>query len=165
MRRKKDRKPFEAEGLTVRRDRRRRYGAVRIGGSALEFSGEQTDGRFRVGLETPRAQDREIRKRIVKPEDTLVLTGDHSWGRKLSEAREDLAFIERLPGKKILLRGNHDMFWEAKKTNRLNEEFSEDFFFCRTITRRMESTRWSARRAIPLRGNRYGSVGQYHRLG
>ena len=76
--------------------------------------------------------ERKIEKyvnRIVKPEDTLVLTGDHSWGRKLSEAREDLAFIERLPGKKILLRGNHDMFWDAKKTNRLNEEFSGRLFF------------------------------------
>ena len=39
--------------------------------------------------------------RIVKPDDTLVLTGDHSWGRKLPECREDLAFIERLPGRKM----------------------------------------------------------------
>ena len=65
----------------------------------------------------------------VKPEDTLVLTGDHSWGRKLEECREDLAFIERLPGRKILLRGNHDMFWDAKKTNRLNEEYNGRLFF------------------------------------
>ena len=67
--------------------------------------------------------ERKIEKyvnRIVKPDDTLVLTGDHSWGRKLPECREDLAFIERLPGHKILLRGNHDMFWDAKKTERLN---------------------------------------------
>ena len=38
--------------------------------------------------------ERKIEKyvnQIVKPEDTLVLTGDHSWGRKLSECREDLA--------------------------------------------------------------------------
>ncbi len=67
--------------------------------------------------------------RTVKPEDTLVLTGDHSWGRKLSECREDLAFIERLPGRKILLRGNHDMFWDAKKTERLNEEYAGKLFF------------------------------------
>ena len=53
--------------------------------------------------------------KIVKPEDTLVLTGDHSWGKRLSECREDLAFIEKLPGRKILLRGNHDMFWDAKR--------------------------------------------------
>ena len=66
---------------------------------------------------------------IVGPEDTLVLTGDHSWGRKLAECREDLACIEDLPGKKILLRGNHDMFWDAKKTERLNEEFQGRLFF------------------------------------
>ena len=67
--------------------------------------------------------------RMVKPEDTLVLTGDHSWGRKLQECREDLAFIERLPGRKILLRGNHDMFWDAKKTEKLNEEYKDRLFF------------------------------------
>ena len=65
----------------------------------------------------------------VKPEDTLVLTGDHSWGRKLPECREDLAFIERLPGRKILLRGNHDMFWDVKKTPQLNEEYAGRLFF------------------------------------
>ena len=76
--------------------------------------------------------ERKIEKyvnRIVKPEDTLVLTGDHSWGRKLEECQEDLAFIENLPGRKILLRGNHDMFWDAKKTGRLNELFSGRLFF------------------------------------
>lgn len=63
-------------------------------------------------------------RRMIRDEDTFVITGDHSWGRNLEECREDLAFIESLPGKKILLRGNHDMFWDAKKTGRLNELFS-----------------------------------------
>ena len=79
-----------------------------------------------------RHHERKIEKyvnQIVRPEDTLVLTGDHSWGRKLAECREDLQFIENLLGRKILLRGNHDMFWDAKKTNRLNEEFGEKLFF------------------------------------
>lgn len=76
--------------------------------------------------------ERKIEKyvnRIVKPEDTLVLTGDHSWGRKLPECEQDLAFIENLPGRKILLRGNHDMFWDAKKTKQLNEIFKGRLFF------------------------------------
>lgn len=76
--------------------------------------------------------ERKIEKyvnQIVGPEDTLVLTGDHSWGRKLPECREDLTFIERLPGRKILLRGNHDMFWDVGKTKRLNEEFAGKLFF------------------------------------
>ncbi|MEY8517992.1 metallophosphoesterase [Lachnospiraceae bacterium 29-84] len=63
-------------------------------------------------------------KRRIQEEDTVVITGDHSWGRKLTECRLDLEWIASLPGKKILLRGNHDMFWEAKKTWRLNEEFA-----------------------------------------
>lgn len=66
---------------------------------------------------------------IVSPEDTLVLTGDHSWGRKLPECQEDLAFIEALPGRKILLRGNHDMFWDVNKTAKLNALYQDKLYF------------------------------------
>lgn len=62
-------------------------------------------------------------KKKITDEDTVVITGDHSWGRKLEECIQDLEFIMNLPGRKILLRGNHDMFWDAKKTNRLNHMF------------------------------------------
>lgn len=65
----------------------------------------------------------------VKKGDTVVLTGDHSWGRNMNECREDLEFIRELPGRKILLRGNHDMFWDAKKTQRLNEQFRDQLYF------------------------------------
>jgi predicted phosphohydrolase len=53
--------------------------------------------------------------KAVTEEDTLVLVGDHSWGRNLSECETDLQYIRSLPGRKILTRGNHDMFWDAKK--------------------------------------------------
>lgn len=65
----------------------------------------------------------------ISPEDTLVLTGDHSWGRNLNECREDLEFIAALPGRKILLRGNHDMFWPANKTEKLNSLFEGRLLF------------------------------------
>lgn len=74
-------------------------------------------------------------RKKIRPEDTFVITGDHSWGRNLDECEQDLAFIEALPGRKILLRGNHDMFWDAKKTARLNDlfqgrlEFLQNNFF------------------------------------
>ncbi len=68
-------------------------------------------------------------RRRISEEDTFVIPGDHSWGRNLSESESDLAFIEALPGKKVLLRGNHDMFWEAKKTERLNEMYKDRMFF------------------------------------
>ena len=72
------------------------------------------------------AHERKIQKywkKLVSPEDTVVITGDHSWGRNLKECGPDLEFIASLPGRKILLRGNHDMFWDAKRTARLNELF------------------------------------------
>lgn len=66
---------------------------------------------------------------LLTGEDTLVLLGDHSWGRNLSECEEDLRYIRELPGRKILLRGNHDMFWEAAKTQQLNEQFAGQLHF------------------------------------
>ena len=68
-------------------------------------------------------------EKLVKPEDTLVLIGDHSWGRNLSECGKDLEYICSLPGRKILVRGNHDMFWDAKKTQALNRQFEGRLFF------------------------------------
>ena len=47
----------------------------------------------------------------VQPEDTVVLCGDLSWGMSLEEAREDFAFLDALPGRKLLVKGNHDYWW------------------------------------------------------
>ncbi len=59
----------------------------------------------------------------IGPEDTVVLCGDLSWGMSLEQAREDFAFLDALPGRKILLKGNHDYWWTtAAKMER---------FFCR----------------------------------
>lgn len=62
-------------------------------------------------------------EKLIGSEDTLVLVGDHSWGRNLKECEKDLQYISDLPGRKILFRGNHDMFWDVKKTAALNEQF------------------------------------------
>ena len=66
---------------------------------------------------------------MIRPEDTLVLAGDHSWGRNPSECGKDLEYICALPGRKILLRGNHDMFWDTKKTDSLNRAYAGRLFF------------------------------------
>lgn len=67
--------------------------------------------------------------KMITEEDTLVLVGDHSWGKKLSECELDLEYISNLPGRKILTRGNHDMFWEVKKTGTLNERYNPKLTF------------------------------------
>jgi len=50
---------------------------------------------------------------ILDPEDVCVLCGDSSWGMQLEESLEDFLFIDRLPGKKIILKGNHDYWWST----------------------------------------------------
>ena len=67
--------------------------------------------------------------RLLTADDMLLLLGDHSWGRSLAECEEDFRYIESLPGRKILLRGNHDMFWDAGKTEELNRLFAGRLFF------------------------------------
>lgn len=68
-------------------------------------------------------------KKVIRAEDTVVITGDHSWGRNLTESKKDLEFIDGLPGRKILLRGNHDMFWNVKKTEQLNRLYEGKMTF------------------------------------
>lgn len=54
----------------------------------------------------------------LSDDDTIVLCGDSSWGISLEESLEDFLFIESLPGQKIVLKGNHDYWWEtASKMN------------------------------------------------
>ena len=67
--------------------------------------------------------------KMVADGDTLVLVGDHSWGKNLAECELDLQYICDLPGRKILTRGNHDMFWDGKKTGQLNELFQPRLTF------------------------------------
>ena len=59
----------------------------------------------------------------LRPEDVTVLCGDLSWGMSLEESLEDFRFIDALPGKKYLLKGNHDYWWNtAAKMERFFRE-------------------------------------------
>lgn len=51
----------------------------------------------------------------IRPEDTTVLLGDLSWALSLDGATADFAFINEIPGKKIILKGNHDYWWSTAK--------------------------------------------------
>ena len=67
---------------------------------------------------------------VIKPEDTLVLLGDLSWALDLQGAKEDFAWINQIPGRKIILKGNHDYWWStAAKFYKFCEEnaFSNQF--------------------------------------
>lgn len=54
-------------------------------------------------------------KAIVNENDTVIIPGDISWELSLEAASSDFHFIERLPGKKIIGKGNHDFWWSTAK--------------------------------------------------
>lgn len=67
---------------------------------------------------------------VIRPEDTTVLLGDLSWALGLAEAKDDFAWIDKIPGRKIILKGNHDYWWStATKFNDFCNEngFSNQF--------------------------------------
>lgn len=52
-------------------------------------------------------------KKLVSEEDTVIIPGDISWGLTTEDAAEDLKWIDALPGKKIVMKGNHDFWWST----------------------------------------------------
>ncbi len=50
---------------------------------------------------------------VISQDDTTVLLGDLSWALDLEHAREDFAWIDQIPGRKIILKGNHDYWWST----------------------------------------------------
>lgn len=52
-------------------------------------------------------------RRMVAPEDVVLIPGDISWAMQLEDALDDLRSIAALPGQKLLLRGNHDYWWSS----------------------------------------------------
>lgn len=52
-------------------------------------------------------------KRLVSPDDWVLVCGDISWAMHLKEVQADLDFIGGLPGTKVLIRGNHDYWWKS----------------------------------------------------
>lgn len=63
---------------------------------------------------------------VVTEDDTVVLPGDFSWEMKIENAAADFSFLHALPGKKVLLKGNHDLWWTSM--NKMNA-FLEDHRF------------------------------------
>ena len=65
-------------------------------------------------------------RKLVKPEDTVVLAGDISWSMRLADTRKDFAFLNGLPGQKLIMKGNHDYWWST--ANKMNAFFRAEGF-------------------------------------
>lgn len=66
-------------------------------------------------------------KSKVTDDDIVLICGDHSWAMKFENAYLDLSCLFPLKGKKILIRGNHDYWWQ--KIGKIRESFPADFYF------------------------------------
>ncbi|MCX8074317.1 MAG: metallophosphoesterase [Clostridia bacterium] len=63
----------------------------------------------------------------VSKDDIIIIAGDISWGLNFSEAKPDFEYINKLPGKKIVLKGNHDYYFSTKaKVNAFLKDNSFD---------------------------------------
>ena len=59
---------------------------------------------------------------VLTGEDTCVICGDVSWAMSLEEAEADFKFLDSFPGRKIILKGNHDYWWNT--ANKINNFFA-----------------------------------------
>ena len=64
--------------------------------------------------------------KLINDDDTVVVAGDISWAMKLSETEKDFEFIDSLPGTKILIKGNHDYWWDT--VSKINRNLAEHKF-------------------------------------
>ncbi len=65
-------------------------------------------------------------KNLVKNDDTVVIPGDISWGMNFKDSVKDFQFLNSLPGRKIISKGNHDYWWNTK--TKMEKFFEENGF-------------------------------------
>lgn len=109
----------------------------------LDYTGDKSMEVFGSAWENYEQRMFKAWKDIVKEDDYIVVPGDISWALRIDEAYNDLKRIESLPGKKIFLKGNHDLWWSSltkiKELNLKNMFFlqnnsieTEDYVFIGT---------------------------------
>ncbi len=65
-------------------------------------------------------------KKLINNDDTVVIAGDISWAMNFEELKSDFEFINNLPGEKIIIKGNHDYWWNT--LSKMNAFISENGF-------------------------------------
>lgn len=97
-----------------------------IGDLHLGFSVDKPMNIFGNNWENHAEKIKENWLNKVNKDDTIILAGDFSWGMDLEESKSDFKFLNELPGKKILLKGNHDYWWAT--ITKMNKYLKENNF-------------------------------------
>ncbi|MCA3012052.1 MAG: metallophosphoesterase, partial [Myxococcaceae bacterium] len=106
--------------------------------------------------------------RLVTSDDVVIVAGDISWATRANEVQEDLAWLDERPGKKVLLRGNHDFWWgdSTAKLKKLFEPFRTFVGFLQNSAVEVGpyviagSRLWTAPEAPPMPGGELGDEAQ-----
>ncbi|MBR6568720.1 MAG: metallophosphoesterase [Clostridia bacterium] len=85
-----------------------------IGDTHLTFSTDKPMDIFRGWTDYVGRLEKNWRA-VVGEDDTVVIPGDISWAMSLEQAKTDFAFLDSLPGKKLIMKGNHDYWWTTKR--------------------------------------------------
>ena len=96
-----------------------------IGDTHLSFGTDKPMNVFR-GWDNYVDRLKENWENLIGEDDTVVIMGDVSWAINFDEAVEDFRFINSLPGKKIILKGNHDYWWNT--LTKMNAFLAENGF-------------------------------------
>lgn len=103
---------------------------------------------------------------LVSTDDAVIVAGDISWATRPNEVQDDLAWLDARPGKKVLLRGNHDYWWgdSTAKLKRLFEPFASFAGFLQNSAVTIGpfviagSRLWTTPEAPPMPGGEMGDV-------
>jgi predicted phosphohydrolase len=101
---------------------------------------------------------------LVTADDAVIVAGDISWATRPNEVMADLKWLDERPGKKVLLRGNHDFWWgdSSAKLKRLFEPFTTFVGFIQNSAVQVGpwviagSRLWTAPEAPPMPGGEMG---------
>lgn len=99
----------------------------------LSFDGDKPMDIFGKHWENHQDKIKENWKKIVTENDLVILPGDFSWATYIEEMYKSFEYLENLPGKKVLLKGNHDYWWgtitSMKKYLKENNFKTIDFIY------------------------------------
>jgi predicted phosphohydrolase len=95
-----------------------------ISDTHLSFLSDKPMGIFGARWQDHHVKLKERWEAVVNDGDTVVVPGDISWAMTLEEAKQDLLFLESLPGKKIISKGNHEYWWST--VSKIEKFFNEN---------------------------------------
>ncbi len=101
-----------------------------IGDTHLSFSTDKPMDVFKGWQDYERKIEKNWQN-LVDVNDTVIINGDFSWGMSLEETEKDFEFLNKLNGKKIISKGNHDYWWNtvSKMNNFVREKGFETISF------------------------------------